>query len=101
MTFLGPHAESPPKNTFGWDDAWVKVSTTGIPHLSKSIPALLSIHGKLFSWPIAIKTSSASIKTRGSPVGTNFLLPFSIMGVTFSKFIPFKTPFSTTNSMGT
>jgi len=58
MMFFGPNAASPPKNTLGWVEARVLVSTFGIFHLSNSIPMSRSIQGKAFSWPTATSTSS-------------------------------------------
>jgi hypothetical protein len=58
MMFFGPNAASPPKNTPGRVAAIVTLSTTGIPHWSKSMPTSRSIHGNAFSWPIATSTSS-------------------------------------------
>jgi hypothetical protein len=60
MMFFGPKAASPPKNTFGTVDCMVFSSTTGMPHLSNSMPMSRSIQGKAFSWPTATSTSSHS-----------------------------------------
>ena len=100
--FSGPKAESPPKNTFLLVDWNVALSTNGISHWSNSIPRSRSIHGKEFSCPIAINTSSASMKTRPSLIGINVRLPsLSYLASTFSKFMPLSLPSCTTNSRGT
>ena len=49
MMFFGPKAESPPKKTCFALDWKVTLSRTGRPHLSNSMPASFSIHGKAFS----------------------------------------------------
>jgi hypothetical protein len=58
MMFFGPNAASPPKNTPGRVEAIVTLSTTGMSHSSKAMPASRSIQGKAFSCPIATSTSS-------------------------------------------
>ena len=63
MMFLGPKAASPPKKTPGRVDCNVFSSTTGISHLSNSMPRSRSIQGNAFSWPMARMTSSAGRKT--------------------------------------
>ena len=60
---LGPHAASPPKKTPGRVDCMVVSSTTGMSHLSNSMPRSRSIQGNAFSWPMARITSSAGRKT--------------------------------------
>ena len=101
MMFSGPHAASPPKNTPGLVDIMVVSSTLGIPHLSNSRPMLRSIQGKLFSWPIAISTSSHG-NTTSSPVGSSLGRPLVSMptSVIFWKRTPARRPFSSTNSLG-
>ena len=49
MMFLGPQAESPPKNTPGRVDCIVVSSTLGMSHLPNSMPMSRSIQGNAFS----------------------------------------------------
>ena len=67
MMFLGPKAESPPKNTFGRLDWNVTGSTAGRPSRPNVRPTSLSIQGNAFSWPTAISTSSHSMTRRARP----------------------------------
>ena len=46
-------------------------------HLSNSRPMSRSIHGNAFSWPTATSTSSHSMCTSGSPVGTRLRRPLA------------------------
>ena len=55
----------------------VSCPTTGMSHLSNSMPISRSIQGKEFSWPTATSTSSHSKCWSGSPVGTRCARPFS------------------------
>src|SRR5262245_61546926 len=75
MIFLGPKAESPPKNTRGTVDCMVSGSTVGMPARSNSRPISRSIQGKAFSCPIATSTSSHAMWTSGSAVGTRLRRP--------------------------
>ena len=101
MMFSGPHAASPPKNTPDLVDIMVVLSTFGILHSSNSRPMLRSIQGKLFSCPIAIRTSSHS-NTTSSPVGSSFGRPLLSTPTSFIfwKRTPFSLPFSSRNSLG-
>ena len=76
MMFLGPKAESPPKNTLGRVDCMVSGSTFGMPRWSNSRPISRSIQGKAFSWPIAIAHRRRAMLS-GSPVATRLRRPSS------------------------
>ncbi len=66
------------------------------------MPTSRSIHGKAFSWPTAISTSSQSKTTSGAPVGTSRRLPLaSNTGSTSSNCMPTSLPPSCTKAFGT
>ena len=101
MMFFGPNAASPPKKTFGRLDWNVTGSTAGKPLRSKCTPASLSIQGNAFSWPTAMRTSSHSIRTSGSPVGTRRRRPrSSFAAVIFSNTTPVRRPASCMKAFG-
>ena len=102
MMFLGPKAASPPKYTFLSVDCMVTLSTTGMPHLSNSMPMSFSIQGNAFSWPTAISTSSHGTSSSGSPVGTSDRCPLSsYTALTFSKVMPVSLPPLCSKVLGT
>ena len=77
-------------------------STTGMSHLSNSMPMSRSIQGNAFSWPTATSTSSQAKNWSGSPVGTSLRrLLSSYSARTFSNVMPVSLPLSCTNSLGT
>src|SRR6266849_6578130 len=101
MMFLGPKAESPPKNTLEMVDCIVLGSTFGIPQRSNSRPMSRSIQGNAFSCPTATSTSSHSTWIAGSPVGTRLRRPLSsYFAATFSKRTPASLLFLWVNSLG-
>ena len=101
MMFLGPSAESPPKNTSGNEDCSVFSFSAGMPHWSKAKPRSRSIQGKVFSWPMATSTwSQATVSIR--PVDTKARLPrASRCTSTCSKVTPVNWPSLCSKAKGT
>ncbi len=66
------------------------------------MPTPRSIHGNAFSCPIATSTSSHSMWTSGSPVGSSCRRPrASFCAATFSNMTPVSRPWSWVTSFGT
>ena len=103
MMFFGPNAASPPKNTLGSVDCIVTLSTTGMPHLSNSMPMSRSIHGKAFSWPIGdqhvVAGEDARRARRWAPAGGG--PSRRTAAFTFSNITPVSLPLSCVNALGT